>query len=73
VYTGTVSTGLKSEEIKQHEISTIWGNRVRAGEVPMLAIDVIWSVFSMGLVGVVHRQGKMMWRTWKDVDGCNDY
>src|SRR5882724_3062701 len=40
VCTGTVSTVW--EEIKQCEIITILGNRVRAGKVPMLAIDVAW-------------------------------
>ena len=50
VCTGTVSTGL--EEIKQCEIITIWGNRVRAGRVPMLVIDVAWLVFSLGYSGL---------------------
>ena len=36
VCTGIVSTGL--EEIKQCEIITIRGNRVGAGQVPMLVI-----------------------------------
>src|SRR5882724_4205224 len=67
VCTGTVSTG--SEEIKQHEIITIWGNRVRAGRVPMLATDVVWLVFGLGLLGVVHRQGEMM---LEDAEECNN-
>ena len=69
VHTGTVSTVLKSEEIKQCEIITILENRVRAREVPMLAIDVTQLVFGPGLVRVVHRQGKM---TLEDVEGCDD-
>jgi len=68
VYTGTVSTGLKLEEIKQNEIITIFGNRVGAREVPMPAIDATWLVFGPGLVRVVHRQGKTM---LEDVE-CND-
>ena len=43
------------EEIKQHKIITIWGNRFGAGRVLMLAIDVAWSVFSPELFRVVHR------------------
>jgi len=46
-------TASKSEEIKQHEIITILGNRVGAEKVPMLAIDVTKSVFSPGIVRVV--------------------
>jgi len=69
VHTGTVSTGLKSEEIKQCEIITILGNRVGAREVPMLAIDVTQLVFGLGLFGAVHRQGKM---TLEDMEGCGD-
>ena len=69
VYTGTVSLGLKSEEIKQCEIITILGSRVRAGEVLMSAIGVTQLVFGPGLVGVVCRQGKMM---LEDMEECND-
>ena len=54
-------TGLKLDEI-----ITILGNRVGAGKVPMLVIDVTWSVFSPGLVGVVCRQGRTM---LEDVEG----
>jgi len=68
VYTGMVNTGSKSEEIKQHEIITILGNRVGAGEVPMSAIDVTQLVSGPGLVRVVHRQVKM---TLEDVEGCD--
>ena len=50
VCTGTVSTG--SEGIKQHEIITIRGNRVRAGQVPMSVIDMAWSVFGLGYLGL---------------------
>jgi len=67
VYTGTVSTGSNSEEIKQCEIITVLGNRVGAGEVLMSVIDVTQSVFDPGLVGVVCRQGKTM---LEDVEGC---
>jgi len=35
----------------------------------MSAIDVTQSVFGLGLVGVVHRQGKTM---LEDVEGCDD-
>ena len=66
---GTVSTGLNSEEIKQCEIITILGSRVRAGEVLMSAIGVTQLVFGPGLVGVVCRQGKMM---LEDMEECND-
>jgi len=66
VYTGTVSTG--SEGIKQHEILTIRGNRVRAGQVPMSAIDGVQSVFSLGLFGVSHGQGETM---LEDAGECN--
>ena len=38
----------------------IFGNRVRAGKVQMLAIDVAQLVFSLGLFGVVCRQGETM-------------
>ena len=69
VCTGTVSTGLKSEEIKQCEIITIFGNRVKAGKVPMSAIDVTQLVFGPWLVGVVCRQGKMM---LEDMEGCDN-
>ena len=48
--TGIVST--ESEGIKQHEIISIRGNRVRARQVLMLAIDMVWSVFSLGLLGL---------------------
>ena len=48
--TGTVSTG--SENIKWHEIITIVGGRVGAGKVPMSAIDVAWSVFGPGYLGL---------------------
>ena len=54
---GIVSTG--SEGIKQHEIITIRGNRVRAGQMPMLVIDVVQLVFGPGLFRVVCRQGEM--------------
>ena len=69
MYTGTVSTGSKLEEIKQHEIITILGDRVRAEKVLMSEIDVAQSVFTLGLFGVVHRQGKMM---LEDMEGCDD-
>ena len=63
------STGSKLEEINQCEIITIFGNRVGAGKVPMLVIDVTWLVFGPGLVRVVCRQRKM---TLEDVEGCDD-
>jgi len=69
VCTGTVSTGLKSEEIKQCEIITILGDRVRAGKVLMSAIDVAQLVFSLGLFGVVCRQGKTM---LEDAERCDN-
>jgi len=69
VYTGTEGTGSKSEEIKQCEILIFLGNRVRAEEVPMLAIDVTQLVFSPGLFGVVHRQGRTM---LEDIGGCDN-
>ena len=50
VYTGIVITGL--EEIKQHEIITIRGKRVRAGQVPRSVIDGVQLVFSLGLLGL---------------------
>jgi len=62
-------TGSKSEEIKQCEIITILGNRVRTGKVPMSAIDVTQSVLGPGLVGVVHRQGRMM---LEGIGGCDN-
>jgi len=67
VYTGMVSTGVNSEGIKQCEIITILGNRVRAGKMLMSVIDVTQLVFSPGLVRVVHRQGRM---TLEDLGGC---
>jgi len=67
VCTGTVSTGL--EKIKQHEIITILGDRVGAGKVLILAIDVAWSVFSPGLFRVVHRQRETM---LEDAERCDD-
>ena len=67
VCTGIVSTG--SEGIKQHEIITKRGNRVRAGQVLMSAIDMAWSVFGLGLFGVVHRQGETM---LGDAEECKD-
>ena len=60
---------LKSEEINQCEIITILGDRVRAGKVPMLVIDMAQSVFIPGLIKVVHRQGKM---SLEDTEGCDD-
>ena len=50
VGTRTVSAGL--EGIKQHEIITIRGNRVGAGQVPMLAIDGVQSVLHPGSLGL---------------------
>jgi len=50
-------------EIKQHEIITILGDRVRAGKVLMSVIDVAQSVFGLGLFVVVHTQGE-------NVGGC---
>jgi len=47
VCTRIVGTG--SEGIKQCEIITIRGNRVRAVQVPMSVIDGVQSVFSLGL------------------------
>ena len=47
VCTRIVSIGL--EGIKQCEIITIRGNRIRAGQVPRSAIDGVRSVFSLGL------------------------
>ena len=41
-------------KIKQCEIITILGDRVRAGKVPMSAIDVAQLVFGQGLSGVVN-------------------
>ena len=67
VCTGTVSTGL--EEIKQCEIIAIFGNRVGAGKVLMLAIDVAQLVFGPGLFGVVCRQREM---TLEDAEKCDD-
>jgi len=46
------------EKIKQHEIIPILGDRVRAGKVPMLVIDVAQLVFGLGLFKAVHRQGE---------------
>ena len=63
------STGSKVGGIKLCKIITILGNRVGAGEVLMLAIDVTQSVFGPGLVGVVHRQGKAM---LEDVEWCDN-
>ena len=60
---GGVYRNSKHRVIKQHEIITILGGRVGAGKVPMSAIDVAWSVFSLGLFGVVHRQGE-------NIGGC---
>jgi len=67
VCTGTGSTGL--EKIKQCEVITILGDRVGAGKVLMLAIDVAQLVFSLGLFGVVCRQGEMI---LEDVERCDD-
>ena len=67
VCTRIVSTGL--EGIKQHEIITIRGNRVRAGQVPMLAIDMVLSVFWSGLFRVVCGQEET---TLEDAEGCDD-
>jgi len=67
VCTGTVSTG--SEGIKQHEIITIRGNRVRAGQVPMSVIDMAQLVFGPGLSGDVCRQGDM---TLQDAEEYNN-
>ena len=54
---------------KQCEIITILGDRVRAGKVLMLVIDVAWLVFGPGLFGVVHRQGETM---FEDVERCHN-
>jgi len=66
---GVYRNRLKLEKVKQHEIITILGDRVRAGKVLMLVIDVAQSVFSLGLLRVVCKQGEM---TLEDVEGCND-
>ena len=58
--TGTVSTG--SENIKWHEIITIRGNRVRAGQVLMSAIDMVQSVFCLGLSGLSVDKKRQHWR-----------
>ena len=50
VCTRLVST--VSEGIKQHEIITIRGNRVGAGQVLRSAIDGFQSVFGLGLSGL---------------------
>jgi len=50
VCTRIVSTGL--EGIKQCEMIAIRGNRVRAGQVLMSAIDGVRLVFSPGLLGL---------------------
>ena len=65
--TRIVSTG--SEGIKQYEIITIRGNRVRAGKVLMLAIDMVWSVFGPGLFGVGCRHGEMR---LEDAEECDN-
>ena len=44
---------IESEEIKLCEIITISGNRVGAGKVLMLVINVTQLVFGLGLVGVI--------------------
>ena len=62
--TGTVSVSAGLEGIKQHEIITIRGNRVRAGQVLMLVIDMVQSVFGPRLFGVVRRQGETI------IGGC---
>ena len=41
------------DKIKQHEIITIRGNRVVAGQVLILVSDMVQSVFSLGLFRVV--------------------
>ena len=56
-------------EIKQHEIITILGDRVRAGKVLMSVIDVAQLVFGQGLSGVFNRQGETM---LEDVERCDD-
>ena len=61
---GTVTTG--SEEIKQCEIITILGDRVRAGKVPMSVIDVAQSVFGPGYSGLFIDKERH-WRMWKGV------
>ena len=50
MYTRIVSTG--SEGIKQHEIITIRGDRVRAGQVLMSVIDGVQLIFGPGLLGL---------------------
>ena len=66
-------TRLKSEEIKQHEIITIFGNRVGAGKVLMSVIDVTQSVFGPGLVRVVYRQGITLEDVWGCIDNWNHF
>jgi len=50
VCTKIVSAG--SEGIKQCEIITIRGSRVRAGQVLKLVIDRVLLVFGLGLLGL---------------------
>jgi len=57
------------EKIKQHEIIPILRDRVGAGKVPMLVIDVAQLVFGLWLFGVVCRQGEIM---LEDAERCND-
>ena len=55
------------EKIKQCEIITILGDRVGAGKVLMLAIDVAQSVFGLGLFGLSVDKERWHWRMQKGV------
>ena len=58
---------LKLEKVKQHEIITILGDRVRAGKVLMSVIDVAQSVFGLGLFGLSVDKERQCWRMQKGV------
>jgi len=58
-----LSVGNDHDRIKQCEIITIRGNRVRAGQVLMLVIDMVQSVFGWGYQGC-------LWTRRDNVGGC---
>jgi len=66
VCTGIVSTRL--EEIKQHEIITIRGNKVWAGQVPMSAIDMVCHYSAQGIQGVCRQREMKL----EDAEECDD-
>ena len=69
VCTRIVSTG--SEGIKQHELITIRGNRVGAGQVLRSVIDGVQSVFSLGLLDCLWtRQDDVDTRKWAKLRGA---